>query len=407
MSPFHDEDLVARLQRLGDIQPGDAATRGALERVRDMLGKQMAAPPAPRRSLLGRVAIAAGVLLLAGGLIAWLLPSGAPIHAAFADVQTAMQASKSMTCRQVTRVKGEVKETVRLFALASGLCRVERSDGGYTVMDTPKHRQLAVDPAKREAVLFEGVRTLPNFFEVVKNFPADASARPLPGKKLDGADVLGFSVRVQEHDLTVWADARTRLPVRIEAEDKEAQVVIDEFAYDKELDSKLFSLEPPAGYTLKTIGTTSFPDAPTDPKLNVLVATPRVGLGPVRFGMSRAEVEKLLGPPDSVDKVGNKGYVNMNYGSRGYFIGVSKTLGVLIISCVAQEVMATRVRDFTGKTDKGIVLGSSTADIIRAYGQPEQRETNQGSTYLTYRQLHVSFTLFSDRLVQLMLMRPR
>jgi hypothetical protein len=258
-----------------------------------------------------------------------------------------------------------------------------------------------------------------NLYELIKNLPSDTSARSLPGKKIDGKDVLGFAVKVawcdsacQGQDLTLWADAKTRLPVRIEAEGKDddgkpGEVVIDDFVFDRELDAKLFSFEPPADHQFVTKGVAELPAVPTDSPLKDLVVTPLVGIGPVQFGMVREEVEKVLGKPDAVQAVGTNGYVDMNYGSRGLFIGASKTLGVVTISCVAQQAMATRVRNFSGKTDKGIALGASMADVIQAYGEPDSKETNKGSTYLSYNQLQAHFTLFSDKLVQFTVTRPR
>jgi hypothetical protein len=217
---------------------------------------------------------------------------------------------------------------------------------------------------------------------------------------------------VQGHDLTVWADAKTLLPVRMEAEERDdmgnkSEVMVKDFVFDQELDPKLFSLEPPTGYKVETKGIAEFPAAPRDPQLRDLVITPLVGIGPVKFGMSRQEVEKLLGKPDGVQELGKNGFVHMNYGSRGYFIGVSKVYGVAMISCVSQAESAVRVRDFSGKTDKGISLGASMADIIRAYGEPNSKRTNMGSTFLDYGKLDAQFTLYNDKLVGMMFNRPR
>jgi len=315
-------------------------------------------------------------------------------------------------CRQTTRINGRLTETVRLQILQNGQVRVEQSDSSYTVTDSRTHRALLVRPKERKASLLRNMNVpLINFYELIKNLPSDASARALPGKKIDSKDVLGFVVKVQGHDLTVWADSKTRLPVRIEVEEKDKkgktrEAVIDDFVFDKELDARLFSFEAPRGYKLETMGVAEFPAAPADPRHRDLVVTPLVGIGPVKFGMARDKVEKVLGKPDGVREVGKNGYLDMNYGSRGVFIGVGKTAGVVTIACVAQKVMAPRVRDFTGKTDMGVALGASAAAIIRAYGRPDSKETNKDATYLSYGKLRAHFTLFSDKLVQMQFNRP-
>jgi hypothetical protein len=279
---------------------------------------------------------------------------------------------------------------------------------------------LLVKPNQRQATLMRNVNTPSvNLYELLKKLPDNAAARALPGKKLSGQDVRGFAVPAPPEtsclaglELTVWADARTRRPVQIEARGKDeqgnpAEIVLDQLVFDKALDAQLFSLEAPAGYKLQTQGSTEFPAAPADPKLKDLIITPLEGIGPVKFGMSRADVEKALGKADGIEGRGKNGYVDLSYGSRGFFIGVSKTLGVVTISCTAQQATIARVRDFSGKTDKGIALGASVASVIRAYGKPDSQETKSGSTYLTYTKLEMGFTFFGDRLVQMYFMRPR
>jgi len=420
MSDFHNDELIRRLERLGNLKPTPEATRTAVERVRlALLQARVTKLSSRRKIMLKRFAVAAAVLLGVGTLFAWLLPSPSSARTALAEVQAAMQSSHSVTCRQVTRIKGEPDESVRMLILGNGLWRTEGSDGSYTIMDIGKHRVLLVNSQKREATLVQGWNTPQvNLYEHVKNLPNDTSAKALPGKKLNGKEVLGFVVKMagsgpvgSPPDLTVWADAKTRLPVRIEVEGKDdgkaGEIIVDDFVFDKELDAKLFAFKPPAGYKLETEGVAELPAAPADPQLKDLVVTPLVGIGPVKFGMSRPEVERLLGKPDGVQEQGQHGFVNMNYGSRGCFIGVSKVFGATMISCVAQVQMAVRVRDFSGKTDKGIALGASIADIIRVYGEPDSKETNMGSTYLTYNKLDADFTLFGDKLVGMMFQRPR
>jgi hypothetical protein len=414
MSNFDDDLLLGRLKRLAEVKPDPDATRRALDRVRQLLAAEHSRPPlSVRMIMLRRLAIAAVILLAAGGALFWLLPSPAPAGATFVQVQAAMKSSRSVSCRQVVHAEGQPGRTTRLWALDNGLWRAEESDGSYSITDNRKYRALAVSPKERKALLLEGMNTPNfNFYELLKNLTGDASARPLPGKKMNGKDVLGFIVKVDAHDFTIWADARTRLPFRIELQEDDAgktgSVVIDDFVFDKEMDASLFSFEPPAGFKLETRGNgTPLPAAPSELDLKSPVVTPLVGIGPVKFGMSRAEVEKLLGKPDFVEERGKSGYVDMSYGSRGFFIGVGKTLGVVIISCVAQKTMATRVHDFTGKTDKGIALGSSQAAVIKAYGEPARKEKNMGSTYLSYAKIQADFTFYGDELVQMMFTRQR
>jgi hypothetical protein len=97
------------------------------------------------------------------------------------------------------------------------------------------------------------------------------------------------------------------------------------------------------------LGTTELPAAPKNPQQKDLIVTPLVGIGPVKFGMSRADVEKALGKADAAQEQGKNGYVQLNYGSRGFFIGVSKTRGVVIFSCSSQSPVRSCSGWFSGK----------------------------------------------------------
>jgi hypothetical protein len=59
------------------------------------------------------------------------------------------------------------------------------------------------------------------------------------------------------------------------------------------------------------------------------------------------------------------------------------------------------------RTPSAITLGASTADIIRAYGEPDSKQTNMGSTFLDYGKLNAQFTLVGDKLVGMTFNRPR
>jgi outer membrane lipoprotein-sorting protein len=373
--------------------------------------------------MIKRFLAAAAVLLVAGGLVAWLWSGPAALPIAFAEVQAAVKASGSVTFRQSTKIKGKVKETTTLLILANGIVRTEEEDGGYTITDPMKHRALLVRPKNKEAVLMEGLNTPSiNLYELLKKLPGDAAARSLPRKKLDGKEVLGFTVPVpcdsgyckgKELTLTVWADAGTRLPVRIETGDKDEngdaiEIIVDQIVFDKALDEKLFVLEPPEGYKMRSEGVANLPVPPADPKLKDLVVTLREGVGPVKFRMSREEVEKALGKADEAKEVGS--IIQMNYGSRGLFIHVSKTRGVITIACSCQRLTLHRIRDFSGKTDKGVAMGASVADVVKAYGDPNRKDSNEnngGTTTLYYDKLNAWFTFLDDKLVEIFLSFPR
>jgi hypothetical protein len=68
---------------------------------------------------------------------------------------------------------------------------------------------------------------------------------------------------------------------------------------------------------------------------------------------------------------------------------------------VAQMAVGTRVRHFTGHTDKGITMGATKADILKAHGEPKTEEIRGSTTMLAYDDLHMHFTLIGGRLIQI------
>jgi outer membrane lipoprotein-sorting protein len=415
MSDIPNDELILRLERLGAVTPSLEGTHRAVERVRRTLAENPITVRPARWSLVAnRWAAVAAVMLVAGGLSFWLIPAISPSYA-WADVQSAMKSVHSVSCRQTVRAPGQADEASRTILLDNGLCRIEDANGDYTVADFAKSRQLHVDVKAHKAELFQGLNHMPpsNLYETIKNLPNDATARPLPGKKIDGRAALGFVVKFHDLELTVWADAGTRLPVRIEAEEKDkdgkkiGELVIDDFAFDKEPDAKLFSLEPPAGYAFQVRGVAELPPASAEAAQMRPTVEPLVGIGPVKFSTSIADVEKLFGKADSVKEVGKNGYTEISYASRGIFLGAGKMSGVVTFTCVGQAIMATKVRDFAGQTDKGIRIGSSSADVIRAYGEPGSKEANASMTTLYYNHGQCYYTFVEDKLVQMTFNRPR
>ena len=93
-----------------------------------------------------------------------------------------------------------------------------------------------------------------------------------------------------------------------------------------------FQLQAARRLFCETSGIANFPDLPDKPDLRAPRIIPGVGLGPIRFGMSRDKIESLIGKPDGyeADKT------SLLYYSRGFVLGVSHRSGLKHIHCVSQ-----------------------------------------------------------------------
>ena len=134
-----------------------------------------------------------------------------------------------------------------------------------------------------------------------------------------------------------------------------------------------------------------------------LTVTPGVGIGPVKFGMTKDQVIKLLGKPE-VDMLGT-----LSYPSRGFDINIDQQRGVRMINCCTKEIysslpMVKNAGDFKGATNKGIKIGSTEQQIIAAYGNPTRKGKGiRGGHSLRYKDLGANFELQNGKLVQIML----
>ena len=103
------------------------------------------------------------------------------------------------------------------------------------------------------------------------------------------------------------------------------------------------------------------------------------GLGPVRIGMSRAEVTRIVGGPLEGEEL-TQGCIEMQ-AARGW-----QGIGFMF-----EEGRLTRISigGATGiQTPRGIAVGASEADVRRAYGPGLEREEHTyqeaPAAYLTY-----------------------
>ncbi len=101
-----------------------------------------------------------------------------------------------------------------------------------------------------------------NFYDLIREVPKDAKRfdeRVIDGKKLDGFSVEKNLDQEQDTDRwkrVYWVEPDTKLPVRIETSyDSEdptrywTKWVLSDIVFDADLDPKLFSTDPPAGWT--------------------------------------------------------------------------------------------------------------------------------------------------------------
>ena len=145
------------------------------------------------------------------------------------------------------------------------------------------------------------------------------------------------------------------------------------------------------------------PDKPsaTDPQAPVIQAQQSVG--PIRKGMQIQEVITALGEPSS--RTGN----SLSYAKSGLAVLADKNGVLRLVSCGdPSESSSPLVKAFRGRTQEGIGMNSSRADVVRAYGEPTKtKEDKPGHQVLVYSSQGLSFTIHNDKVHFISVSFPR
>ncbi len=137
--------------------------------------------------------------------------------------------------------------------------RLSTVDGSVSIIDLEASRILVLSEEEKEAqfMSMEGLPSMPNYLDHLKNLITSLQDSPhfvveeLGEREVQGKVLLGFCARHPKAEATIWADAETGLPVRIEDVQGQLRIICRNMKFDVEMDETLFSMEAPEGYTLK------------------------------------------------------------------------------------------------------------------------------------------------------------
>ncbi len=258
--------LRGRLVRYADSLAGRPIDAHIMDRIRraektrsrsNMMIENREEARSPRMRWLKAVTIpAAALVLLVFGLVYWI---GGP-GVAFADVIEHVRSARTLTYNATVQLHEQPAVTVPTMRMEPGRMRQIMPGGGIMIMDMAQGKSLVLDPNQKKAILMQMTgqpqmtgQMQGGFIEALRSF-RDGSEEMLGKQEINGQDAVGFQVRKGGGNWTIWADAQTGIPIRIEVEGGmfgEATVTLTDFKLDVDLDESLFSLTPPEGYTLE------------------------------------------------------------------------------------------------------------------------------------------------------------
>jgi outer membrane lipoprotein-sorting protein len=274
--------------------PADSVERAVVERLMAAVASDQSASPVVRsrveilhpalltrfldtwrwimRSPVSRVSVGAVLVLAIATVALWFHASGTPY--AFADFVKPILEAKSAKFKVVFERHGKQVATGNCMVLAPNRDRMELQEPGRPVeIMISDHSQgvvVMIDSVRKVAVVnkvagLPGEQASMNLLEEMRALilgaeKPDVRRESLGEKEVEGRRAVGWRLSgpgLQEPGLTatIWGDPQTGLPIRLESyyalHDQKS--TCSDFVFNVDLDASLFSLEPPAGYTVQTV----------------------------------------------------------------------------------------------------------------------------------------------------------
>ncbi|MBA7669707.1 hypothetical protein ES703_77840 [subsurface metagenome] len=190
---------------------------------------------------------------------------------AFADIVQPLLSARTTTCKITINIKGEPPQTRDCMFMEPGRMRQVMPSGVIRISDKRQGQRMNLYPTEKKAIIYE-MTNIPedkqrqtNWFQQIRECirqaqeTEDESVKFIGKQKIDGVNAIGYHVEERNMDMTVWADAETLLPIRIEYSLASAGAIIEgtitysDIVVNVELDESLFSIQVPEGYESQTM----------------------------------------------------------------------------------------------------------------------------------------------------------
>jgi outer membrane lipoprotein-sorting protein len=251
------------------ISRTSAALREVANRPKLTLFQRTHAMPTTSK-IIASLALAASVLVC----LALFYSTGN--SRALADVAKALEgirtATYDVTVEMTDAAEGKTTTTkMKAFFEAPSRERLETlvpddedKVASVMILDQQAMKGLTLAPEQKMAMLVDLTKIKKpagkpsNPFDMVREFVQrenHPAVKSLGKKQIDGQEAIGFRTQSNMVDTDFWADPQSTRLVRVDFEypGHGGHGVMNHFRYDVDLDPKLFSLEPPEGYTVSNV----------------------------------------------------------------------------------------------------------------------------------------------------------
>ena len=179
---------------------------------------------------------------------------------AWADVLENVEAARTVMCTLEIQ-SGDDREVFTSRVMEPYHWRLDAIESPYdyraSIHDGRINKCMLLYPHTKMAVLntdegYPGYKI--NTYEKLKKDFRDGTEKNLGTVVLDGRDTVCFEISKGDKRITVWADPVTAIPIQIEetwgANGSSKRILRSDIKFDVEFEEGLFSMTPPAGYSL-------------------------------------------------------------------------------------------------------------------------------------------------------------
>ncbi|HUS47980.1 MAG TPA: hypothetical protein VM098_07670 [Phycisphaerae bacterium] len=266
---------------------------------------------------MNRIAkIAAAVILVAAiaAVLIWPTDGNGPTSIAFGEVKRQIQEAQTISFKLHMKMPGTGKAVTIKNYYAPGRMRQEMVEMGVvTVFDMNAGKSVTLN-AKAKLAIITDVGNLDDI-KAIKEKQGDpltdirkmmeGENKDLGEKEIDGQPAKGYQVTKGGFVMDLWVDPETGYPIRMEMDSplgKGERIILTDFVLNAKLDEKLFSLEIPEGYTVKTVemdlGDTSEEDLVTGLRILAKYNDGKFPKLPMDFGVVQKLQEADISPEE-------------------------------------------------------------------------------------------------------------
>lgn len=224
-----------------------------------------------RTTMKNQIAKLAAAAVIIVAVLIGLYQFGSSIDIAsvtFAEVVENIRHSKTLTF--VLRAKEQEPPMMKVMVMDPYVSRFEFLgehmpstrvvDGNIWIVDTRTGKALVLNTVKRTGKVHPASKETLDIYNTFINFRdrVDFSVEEIGSRQIGDKQAVGFKLEKENenHEIIVWADPETKLPILIEeiyedAEGQSMQHVVTDIVFDAGLDESLFSLRPPEGYKME------------------------------------------------------------------------------------------------------------------------------------------------------------